>query len=326
MKLIIFLTLFLSSNVFAQVWESKAQWNSHHEKKFQKWIKKARNDIVINKKSPYYGLGVDCADLIYLLKIQYSKENKLNYSLYHPKTKSYISNEMDRFNYLPKSKRLKKFVQYIFNITSTSSLRDFNSYPIKISEIKPGDIFHYEKKKKDSIVRHVVIIQEVLDNGNFSYMYSTQATKENNIRYFKNLQNTARPFSKKENMSFYNIPDEFSGGFRRLIFPHNIDKDKKTLPDFSLEQFNLGKNFAQKVQKTLAKKEDTLFDKSKHKAKNLCKALKERQDIVNEGFVFYKEKQSCLSYREFDTFSTPMRDSEIKQEIQEEFVRGQKSK
>lgn len=312
-KLLLLIALSFSS--LAQVWEHKGSWDDKHIENFKKWVKTVKKDVVINKESPFYGLGVDCADMVYLFEMMYSIEHKLEYKTTSPSGKK-ITSLTKRYNKLPEEKRIHSFLQYVFNILSSATLRDNHSYPIEISEISSGDIFHYEKQIRGMRVRHVVMITDVLPNGNFSYIDSSQATKANNIGFFKGEREIPWPLSVRTNKQFYDPPSKISGGFRRLKFSHRIDKENKTLPHFSLEQFKIPKDeFFAKVKETHQTRADTPKEIFLSVADNLCQTLKERRHIALEGFDYYKKKNKCFSFQEFDTFSTPMRDSQIISEI-----------
>lgn len=80
-------------------------------------------------------------------------------------------------------------------------------------------------------------------------------------------------------------------------------------------------SFAKHVKKIHATKDEGLTRKVERQLNNLCQQLKERVEAVNEA-IWYQEKinsqqRTCMNYEEFDAYSTPMRDSEIKKAFEE---------
>lgn len=304
--------LLISFNVEAAVWISKNSWNDENEAKYSQWIQSVRQDFVINKHSKYYGYSIDCADAIYFFRAIFSFENSLPFEVYIPHLKRRITNETDLFDKHQEPRRLKEFLNYIFSYTSTSTLRDNDTYPISISSLKPGDIYHYEIKKGEKTVRHAVVIKEILPNGNLSYFYATQAIKRNNSRFFQGKIKKARTLSLKENVMLYNKPGKESGGFRRFY-----SRNKK---DYSKEQFSLSQSLSEQdfflmVKNTLKKEEETLEDIVNAKIKGLCSSFKDRAEVVEDGSEYRIKIDRCMDFEEFDTYSTPMRDKSIKQEV-----------
>ena len=96
----------------------------------------------MNEKTPiYYKYSHDCADAVYAMRLIFSYEYKLPFVIHNPsRPGKLISNRKKRWDKLPQEKRVRKFLDYVADMTSTKSLsRD--TYPIALDDIKPGDIY-----------------------------------------------------------------------------------------------------------------------------------------------------------------------------------------
>ena len=106
-------------------------------------------------------------------------------------------------------------------------------------------------------------------------------------------------------------------GFRRAKPSEHVADDQEDIEGSDLEQYDLADSMSankffkhvKSVHQTLAESPQMLM--SRHFT-GLCQTLEERVDIVKKG-VSYKESinNRCMNYGEYDTHSTPSRDSGI---------------
>ena len=302
------MSIFIINNTKAAVWKNKNEWNFTFQKKYEKSIKKIKKNILIDKSSKYYGLNSDCADLAYLIRAIFAKENNLPFKIFN-NNKVKLSNLTKKFDHIKnKNERFKAFMKRIFHIKGTKSLKEDDTYALDILKIRPGDIYHYEIIKNNNKIRHSMIIRDIHKNGKISFLYSTQAIAKNNQLFFKNEIKKAKNIIIKNHQTVYYLPNELSGGFRRFKIKGS-EKD-------SNEQISIAKKgikfFQKYLHKSLGKTENNDF---KENPKNICNDMKERLKIVNEARNYIDIKKECLNYAEYDAYSTPVRDQELQMKI-----------
>jgi hypothetical protein len=137
---LILLNFFIATTAHAAVWESKNNWSPEWEKKFQEWIQTSwqvdffsRKTLPNGQSNPYYGIQTDCADTVYTSRVIFAYENSLPFVVRDPSASGRtLSNKMARFDSQPNLKRVKSFLNYIYDIVSTSSLPG-DTYPVAIT-------------------------------------------------------------------------------------------------------------------------------------------------------------------------------------------------
>jgi len=343
MTFIIILILF-SYVSSAKVWQHQNRWDTTWENKYSEWFfsKKVRKDLFISTKSPYYGMLVDCADVAYVMRAIFSYENQLPFAVVNPSSarrnpdsrKNYrvISNLTSRFDHIKDAgERFIGFINYLGTVLDSKTLKDNDTYPVALDKIKPGDIFHFVETHKETPVRHTLLIKNIDSSGNFDLIYSTQSIKKNNEQYFiARKENGNKPLKDfyprllmyKKKQAIYHKPNNESGGFRRFIWPRYLRTEANNYPpefNYSREQFLLAakttrKEFFQHI-KTLHKTQtDVPNNILNHQLVNICKRARDRVRQVNEALTFLSNEKnnSCMNFNEFDTYSTPARDMELK--------------
>lgn len=340
-----FLLLAYSSR--AAVWNDHNQWSQAWEDKFSAWIASdyIQKEIFVSPKSPYYGVIADCADTAYVFRAIFSFENHLPFAVVNPSSVTdkkgrqlprsqyrLFTNRSEKFNLIvDPQKRMIVFLNWLAETLGTWNIRSVDTYPIPLKSVRAGDIFHYEIDKNKSTVKHTYFIKEVENFGTLTVLYSTQAIKRNNMAYFKNdprNKPSPRGIMIKKGYEINLKPDRLSGGYRRFRWPQHLLLDQKDLPKeipVSMEQFKVaekmksGKQFFEYFRSLHASSQEVLEEEIMRKMNLVCGLASERVEIVKEGEEFRQKKRSrnlaasCFSYEEFDTYSTPMRDKEIKE-------------
>ncbi|MEZ5449738.1 MAG: hypothetical protein R3E89_12425 [Thiolinea sp.] len=132
-----------SGQLSAAVWDDENEWDANWERRYQHWVKTQwTDDIFMNPAKPiYYKFENDCADASYAMRLIFSFENKLPFVVNNQMRPSQtISNRMKTWDNLPTGQRVRKFLDYIADMTSTKSLR-YDTYPVALNDIKAGDIY-----------------------------------------------------------------------------------------------------------------------------------------------------------------------------------------
>ncbi|OUR96499.1 hypothetical protein A9Q84_09120 [Halobacteriovorax marinus] len=309
MKSLAFIILFIFSSVTsASVWKANRSWTPEDIQDFSSWIlsEEYHPMIFFSINSPYFGIESDCADAIIAARVIYSFQNNLPFILKTSKhNNDVITNKSDRFDNIENElERVKAFIHHIGQSIGTEGLARFNSYPVKLNQLKPGDFYITRWKINGTFIRHASMIKEILPTGHLILYSSTTPVK-------------ARELDIREGMPLH-IIEAKPWGFKRFI-PHEIDMTTPVtlLQDYSLEQYQIleesGKDhFFPRVIDELKTREDTLDENLRRRVRNLCSALKMRKREVEFTALYLKELGNrCLNRDEFDEHSTPSRDQSL---------------
>ena len=304
---ILLLALLFASTAQAAVWKSKNTWDERWENNYRAWVTRYWNEefFMDEKKPLYYKFEHDCADAVYAMRIIFSYEHRLPFVINNPmKKKRYISNKMKKWDKLPEHKRVRKFLDYIAQIGSTTSLKK-DTYPIAMNAIKPGDIYVAPGV-------HSYTIVDVTDAGVAEVVYSTTPKA---IRFMDRI----------ESFPFY-VPEDqknFSDGYRRFVQPQNIKKSLKKQPGYSTEQFKIAKavkqnyvRFTDILSSALGKRKETAAEKSLRLMIALCQYANDRAVYVYDALwhlqKIRKKGRQCMNRSEYNSYSTPSRDRRLK--------------
>ncbi len=305
--LLSFLLVFLSTSSNAMVWKSENSWNAVWEKRYQHWVKNNwTEDFFMNEKKPlYYKFAHDCADAVYAMRLVFSYENKLPFVIHDPrKPGKTISNGKTRWDKYPEEKRVRKFMEYVANMTSTKSLaRD--TYPIALDDIKPGDIYAAPGVHSYQIVN-------ITEYGVAEVMSST-------------TPKAPRFLDRIPSFPFY-VPEDYKNktdGYRRFIQPQNIRKSLKKQPGYSEEQYQIAKGvnydyvrFTDIIASALGNKTEAPDEKTLRLMIAMCMYANDRSVYVYEALYHLQEMRKkgrkCMTRREYDNYSTPSRDRRLK--------------
>jgi len=306
-SLLLFLLLPLSfGSATAAVWQDRNVWNANWERSYQHWVKTQwTDDIFMNPAKPiYHEYENDCADASYAMRLIFAYENKLpfvvNNQMRPGKT---ISNRMRSWDRLPEGQRVRKFLDYIADVTSTTSLRH-DTYPIALHDIKPGDIYVAPGVHSYQIV-------EVTETGIAEVMASTTPKK-------------SRFLLRTPSFPFY-VPDDkaMADGYRRFKQPANIRKSARSQPGYSEEQFRLARDlkfdyvkFTDVISKKLGRRTERPDEKTTRLLLALCMYANDRSVYVYDALWHLqqvrKKGRRCMNRREYDGYSTPGRDKRLK--------------
>lgn len=316
------LTLLTATSAFSAVWEDTNSWSMDWEKKYSEWIQtdKVHTRMFTSKKSKYYGINADCADAAYALRAIFSLENALPFKVHAPKDNSSelfekLSNKTDKFDETGSTpeKRLVAMINYLGKSIGTEHLSHIDTIPVKIDKIAPGMLFTYKiKGGNGNFIRHAYSIKDVSEYGNFDVIYSTQAIARDKL-----------PMMRKSGFIFTNIPHG-SWGFRRWKWPSQEGLENDLLPDemgYSKEQYDLvrkhGQRFFRVVKDKLKTSEEHPQDMLLRKIKLVCQEAQPRATYVNQGLDYRREiGNRCMSYEEYDAYSTPTRDENLWKSIE----------
>lgn len=296
---------FMPSFTSAAVWPSENVWDDVWEERYHQWVRTEwKDDIFMNPAKPiYYRFENDCADAVYAMRLIFAFEHRLPFVVGNrDKAGRTISNEMSTWDNLPPDRRVRSFLDYVADMTSTVSLRN-DTYPIALDDIKPGDIYVAPGVHSYQIV-------EVTDAGIAEVMASTTPKQ---ARYL--LRTPSFPFYVPEDK-------QFGDGYRRFKQPQNIMKPANQQPGYSEEQFRLANEVAYDYVKytdviaaKLAKRPETPDEKTQRLLLALCMYANDRAVYVYDALWYLQkirgEGRRCMNAREYDDHSTPGRDRRL---------------
>lgn len=291
----------------AAVWKAKHKWDAVWESRYQQWVKQHwTDDIFMDPSRPaYYKFENDCADASYAMRLIFAYENKLPFVVNNQlRPGKLVTNDMTRWDKLPsESQRVRKFMDYIADITSTQSLRQ-DTYPVAMNDIKPGDIYVAPGVHSYQIV-------EVTDAGVAEVMASTTPKQ-------------ARYLLRTPSFPFY-VPDDKKklDGYRRFKQPENIRKAQHRQPGYSDEQFRIAKavdfdyvKFTDALSSRLGKRKERPDEKTTRLLLALCMYANDRAVYVYDALwhlqEIRKKGRQCMTRREYDDYSTPGRDKRLR--------------
>lgn len=300
------LFMFLPSAAVASVWTEENQWDESWEERYRQWVRTNwKDDIFMDPAKPiYYKFENDCADAVYAMRLIFSYENRLPFVVNNrDKAGKVISNSMTTWDNLPPPQRVRQFMNYVADMTSSESLRN-DTYPIALDDIKPGDVYVAPGVHSYQIV-------DVTDAGIAEVMASTTPKQ-------------ARYLLRTPSFPFYVPEDKRLGdGYRRFKQPQNIGKPAAQQPGYSDEQFRLAADlqydyvaFTDVVSKKLGKREEKPDEKTTRLLLALCMYANDRSVYVYDALWYLQKIRSegrhCMNAREYDDHSTPGRDKRLK--------------
>ncbi len=306
-KLIVISLLFLTAPAHAMVWKSVNRWDATWEKRYQHWVKNNwTEDFFMNEKKPiYYKFSHDCADAVYAMRLVFSYENRLPFVIHNrSRPGKTISNGMTRWDKYPAARRVRYFLDYVADMTSTKTLA-LDTYPIALDDIKPGDIYAAPGKHSYQIVN-------ITEYGVAEVMSST-------------TPKAPRFLDRVPSFPFY-VPEDYKhkrDGYRRFIQPQNIRKPLSKQPGYSVEQYDIARavnynyvRFTDIIASALGKKKESPDEKTLRLLIALCMYANDRAVYVYDALWYLQELRKkgrrCMNRREYDNYSTPSRDKRLK--------------
>lgn len=330
--------LLMGASAKAAVWQETQSWNAQWEARYSQWVETSFNEDFFTS-GKYKGISTDCADAVYAARLIFAYENSLPFAIKDPTGGSQmITNKMTRFDGTGDSfARLKRFINYVSEITSTKSLPN-DSYPIKISRehVKAGTIWSRPRITKQNIFSkifggsvkedpgHAELVKEVSEGGAVYLIGST-------------VPAAVRPLITTSSLVF--MPVEKNTGFRNWIQPQQYAQGVSSLPGYSLEQFEIGvtqshnsnddhnsssnrqrhiSQWTKDVQERLALRPEEKGESYERQAQNLCNLVTARIDVVQKSEVVRQRLNgTCMNADQYDAYSTPSRDKRILKTIKD---------
>ncbi len=302
LSLLIFI---ISLNTYSKVWPSNSTWNQDTSKEFSRWISSEEYsvDIFNNKSSPWYGIETDCADAIVAAQVIYAYEMKVKYTVkLNQSGTALISSDTKIFDHIQDPlNRVKSFIHHIGKTIGTEALARYNSYPIDLKEMRPGDFYISRWMTNGSFIRHAAMIKSILPTGHLVLYSSTTPVK-------------VRELEVREGMPLH-IMSGTPWGFKR-VQPY-IEPNTSQLENYSLNQYKLlrsagNDSFFPRVVDILKTEEDTLEGNLLRRVKNLCSQLELRQrEVISTQKYLELINNRCMNYSEYDEHSTPSRDKSL---------------
>jgi hypothetical protein len=304
--LLLVLLSFVPSIASAGVWPEENQWDDTWEDRYRGWVKTNwKDDIFMDPSKPiYYKFENDCADAVYAMRLIFAFEHRLPFAINNrDKAGQVISNRMGTWDNLAPPQRVRQFMNYVADMTSSESLRN-DSYPVALNDIKPGDIYVAPGVHSYQIV-------DVTDAGIAEVMASTTPKQ-------------ARYLLRTPSFPFYVPEDKRLGdGYRRFKQPQNLGKPAAQQPGYSEEQFRLAADlnydyvaFTDIISKKLGKREEKPDEKTMRLLLALCMYANDRSVYVYDALWYLQkirgEGRRCMNAKEYDDHSTPGRDKRLK--------------
>jgi hypothetical protein len=335
----------------AAVWNETNQWNESWESQYKEWVRANANVKMFSEEiksngepNPYYGIRVDCADLVYSLRIIFSFENKLPFAMTNPVriNSSLITNQFSRYDSVVEGvPRLKKFLVYVYDLVSTHGLPQ-DTYSIGFKDIGPGSIILTTRKN-----HHSWTIKDISKSGNPKLIFNSTVGRFSGFEV-QERQSWPNPFwvfepevdptDASKSIDIY-LPGSYAG-FRYWRPLQYLKQSEKLVPAYSEEQHTIGlSKWKTAAQNTLAQVNETIDQAVSRLLKDACSDYKQRVDAVleaetyknklaadfasgksEEQSVYIKEFMSdperpsdnrCMTYKMFDQYSTPSRDKRL---------------
>ena len=300
----------------AVVWKAENKWDEKWENTYRAWVKKnwTEDFFMDQKKRPiYYLYSHDCADAVYAMRLIFAYEHKLPFVIhktFHKKKKrnkrraKYISNRMKTWDRLPETQRVRRFMDYVADMTSTKTL-GLDTYPIALNQIKPGDVYAAPGVHSYQIVN-------VTDAGVAEVMSST-------------TPKAPRFLDRIGSFPFY-VPEDgkhHRDGYRRFIQPQNITKSIKKQPGYNPEQYKIAAavqhnyvRFTDIIASALGTRAEKPDEKTLRLLIALCMYANDRSVYIYDALwhlqKINKKGRKCMNRREYDSYSTPSRDRRLK--------------
>lgn len=298
--------------VYAQVWNDVNTWTPEVEKTYEKWVQKewtvdffARKNLPDGSANPYYRLRTDCADTVYSMRIIFSYQHKLPFAAKDPTGgQGLVTNRMTRWNSLStETERIRQFLLFVYDAFSTETLPS-DTYPVAISRetVHAGGLMATVHRN-----HHSWTIQDVLPIGVPHLIYNSTigAASGSMLQQRSSYPNPGWVFEG-------NFSPSGDGGFRYWRAADDLNKPVWKVKGYSEEQYRIPLNqWIDVVQSKLALTNENDEEKILRLLDSACAGAKGRVTSVNEGTAFLKTHPACMSFADYDTYSTPNRDRRV---------------
>lgn len=313
--LIVLFAIFMSFSAQAAVWTEVNQWSPAWEERFNQWVSQnwqvdmfSRKSLPNGQSNPYQGLRADCADTVYSMRIIFAYENKLPFVMKDPTASNrLLSNQMSRFDKDHESVRIKKFLQYIYNIASTRSL-PADTYPVAVnkSQVRSGALILTTQKN-----HHSWTIKNILPIG-VPHLVFNSVVGSNSGSGLQERVSWPNPEWVFEG----NFTPAGNAGFRYWRNANELLIPVWQVKGYSEEQYKIPlKQWNRTVQKRLAISNETDEQLIARLTKTACEGVATRVTAVNDALDYISRNKSCMAYATYDTYSTPNRDRRVFDDI-----------
>ncbi|MEN0059806.1 MAG: hypothetical protein AAGB31_13280 [Bdellovibrio sp.] len=323
--------LLVAPSAKAAVWIDTNSWSNEWEERYALWVEEEfHSRIFIDGR--YGKIATDCADAVYAARLIFAYENKLPFVFSNGS--GLTTNRTSAFDSASEgTARVKRFLFSVFEQTSTKTLpRD--TYPVAINRntIRAGTVWLRPSREAElSLLRlfggkkqepgHTDTVKSVSNEGILTLIGSTVPAQVREL---------------KEVTDFFIMPEKNAEtGLRNWKWPEHYKMSISSLPGYSLEQYEMGQtqnsaamqdgigaqggasartlpNWANDVKSKLALSSESKGAYLARLAKNFCALVKDRVSVVASGENLRKKLGgSCMSYSQWDSYSTPGRDQMI---------------
>lgn len=298
----LFTMIFIVRSAQSAVWSGNRDWQEKDLDAYSNWVElQVKDNIFSDSNSEYYGIKTDCADVMYALAIIYSFENNLNFTVKLRDGQSISNNVSDFDAQEDPLQRLKSFIHYVATYTSTYTLAKYNSLPLAINEIRAGDIYITSFKTNGQETNHAYLIKGIIETGHFELYSSTTPAKIRKLNVRKGYP--------------LHVITGAPWGFKRVIPLPLIDHLKNRHEIYNNEQYEILStigDFMGHISKKIQTIADSFENNINFQIDNLCDMLTSRALEVKEAVAVLSNNNKCFKGSEFDLYSTPTRDSNIK--------------
>ena len=303
----------LRDDTTPSLWEVKNTWSEEWERKYSVWVEQnVDRDFMVRAGQPS-----DCADLAYLSRWVFARENKLPIANRLPGTGDFFTQRSVRKEWakLPtdvdwkKDRRFRAAIDYLLTLTYTHSLMD-DSYPIALS----SEVFR-------AGVHHLALTKT---SGHTLLVYRTDYADPTSLPFrvfYSTLPVVIRPLI--EQAYFYtDQPTALTGGFLRMRWPvlkngnYSLVR-AEDMPGYSLEQYDpkllAGRSsFGLAVMRKL-KPTFSLVVAIREAIQGVRDMIRDRVQLVQDGFAACSKSPSgCpADSQAYDDWSTTSRDARL---------------
>ncbi|MBX2987284.1 MAG: hypothetical protein KF802_05240 [Bdellovibrionaceae bacterium] len=292
----------------AQVWNDRRSWDDGWEQKYQEWVRdhwqkdffsrRIRPDGTVN---PYYGLRLDCADVVYSMRAIFAYENELPFEISDPTGgKKTITNRMSRFNGVGFESRIRPFLAFLYGVVATKTLPN-DTFPVAISPewIKPGTLILTTKTN-----HHSWSVKEILPIGVPWLVYNSRVSATSSL-VLQERQSWPNPFWVFEK----DHSPSGNAGFRVFRPASALGKPVWEVPGYSEEQYRVPLNkWVKFATARLAQRQESHEQQLRRLLNASCEGLQGRVEAVRDGVLYLARNRRCMNYDTYDNYSTPNRD------------------
>lgn len=305
---LVLVLLMVSNSAGGAVWVTTNAWSEHWETKFSDWVEKHWTaEVYSNPASPYVGHETDCADACYDMRAIFAAEHGLPFVISARSADGRrVSNELRTWDHLPQRERLKAFLAYVHDTTTSETIAD-DTYPIPMSRqaFRPGLLYVQPKS-------HCFQVIKVSEYGVPTTLSST-------------VPRVARELYPEHNFPAFVPSDDkrYRDGYRRFRWPEHIGLPVTQVPGFSDEQYRLAAAkgldyiaFTDALLERLGTKREPAPLRAQRFMYNLCYYARQRVEIVDGALDHLARVRSggrqCLTASEYYDQSTDSRDRRLK--------------